>query len=97
MRLRSAGLLLLLLLGLLVTAPAAGGCPKGANVGYPRSAAHRLRHPRLARQLLPGRHRALHRRRHGAGADAVAGGAGRGMAHTNSQRVQVRVGDEFAE
>ena len=32
-----------------------------------------------ARELLPGRHRALHRRRLGVGADAVAGGAAGGV------------------
>jgi hypothetical protein len=38
-----------------------------------------LRGARLARELLPGRHRALHRRRLGVGADAVAGGAAGGV------------------
>jgi hypothetical protein len=42
-------------------------------------AAHGLRRPRLARELLPGRNRALHRRRLGLGADAVAGGPASGV------------------
>jgi hypothetical protein len=46
--------------------------------GVGRSA-HRLRGARLAGELLPGRHRALHRRWQRVGADAVAGGAAGGV------------------
>ena len=44
--------------------------------------AHGLRGAGLARELLPGRHRALHRGRLGVGADAVAGGAAGGVVGT---------------
>jgi hypothetical protein len=47
------------------------------------SSADGLRGPRLAGKLLPGRHRALHRRRLGVGADAVARGAAGGVATLN--------------
>jgi hypothetical protein len=42
-------------------------------------AAQRLRRARLARELLPGRHRPLGRRRLGVGADAVVGCVARGL------------------
>jgi hypothetical protein len=42
------------------------------------------------RELLPGGHRALHRRRLGVGADAVAGGAAGGVGGAEEDRMTLR-------